>query len=84
MANTSNLARPGAQSSLAKLTEHDVSEIRRAIAAGFGVNDLAAHFGVHRRTVSRIAAGLTWREPETALFEPLERFIAHTCYPTSH
>lgn len=45
----------------AKLTETDVREIRGQAATGMTQTAIAAHFGVHRSTVSDILTGKWWR-----------------------
>jgi hypothetical protein len=40
-----------------KLTAEMVAEIRIRRAAGENINVLAAHFGVHKATISRVARG---------------------------
>jgi hypothetical protein len=44
----------------AKLTDEEVGVIRRGLAAGAQVNLVARRFGVHRRTIQKIARGQTW------------------------
>lgn len=43
-----------------KLTESDVWQIRFFARGGLRHSDVARHFGVSRRSVSDIAAGVTW------------------------
>lgn len=56
-------ARPcrGSQNGRAKLTEHDVREIRRLHAAGHGCKRLARQFGVSAFAVLTIFNGQGWR-----------------------
>lgn len=51
------------------LTDSEVEEVRRLYRAGARTTDIAALFGVHRSTVSRIARGLR-------RVEPLEREVS--------
>jgi hypothetical protein len=46
----------------ARLTVAKVREIRQRIAQGESAKILAAHFGVHRKTIYRIAKGQGWQE----------------------
>lgn len=50
----------GERSPMAKLTEHDVIEIRALLASGFLHREIAANFGVHRKTIGHIANKETW------------------------
>lgn len=57
--------RRGSQMAWARLTEEDVREIRRAYAAGGITQDeLAARYGVGRRTIGDIVARKTWQHVE--------------------
>jgi hypothetical protein len=49
-----------------KLTEHQVSEIRIAIAAGELQRVIAARYGVGQNTISRIKTGESWSEASPA------------------
>jgi hypothetical protein len=51
----------GAKNGRSKLTEADVLEIRRLLAAGETLSTLAANFGVDRSTISKIRRGDTWK-----------------------
>lgn len=44
-----------------KLTESDVLDIRRMLKDGFSYPVIGAKYGVHRRTVERIAKGDAWK-----------------------
>lgn len=43
-----------------KLTSQDVLKIRELLAEGYGTEDLAIKFGVHRYTICRIRSGRRW------------------------
>lgn len=45
-----------------RLTASAVREIRRAYAEGALMADLAARFGVHRRTINDVVTGRTWED----------------------
>ena len=51
----------GSQNGRAKLSEEQVSEIRRRLAAGERQNALAREFGIGLTTMSHLANGHTWR-----------------------
>ena len=44
----------------AKLSEQDVARIRERLAEGDRVGELAAEYGVHQSSVSRIRSGERW------------------------
>lgn len=44
-----------------KLTESDVLDIRKMVGEGFSYAVVGAKFGVHRRTIERIAKGDAWK-----------------------
>lgn len=46
--------------SSAKLNPNDVRKIRRLLSNGYKVASIAQTFGVHRRTIERIASGEAW------------------------
>jgi hypothetical protein len=48
--------------SLNKLTDDQVRDIRRRLAAGEKQRDIAARFGIHQGSVSNIARGLTYKD----------------------
>jgi hypothetical protein len=50
----------GEEHGRAKLTEADVAEILRRLAAGEFQRVIAAAFGISRAAISKIKAGLTW------------------------
>lgn len=50
----------GAGNPKAKLTEADVREIKRRLAAGERNKDLAAEFGVHPNSIAKIKSGEVW------------------------
>ena len=52
--------RRGERNGQAKLTDDDVREIRRRVAAGALQKDVAAMFGVQKMQVSRIVRGERW------------------------
>lgn len=54
----------GEAKSSAKLTEHEVREIRAAIAFGELQKTIAMRYGVIPQTISQIARGKTWRHVE--------------------
>jgi hypothetical protein len=51
----------GARSTLAKLTEDDVHEIRRLLRAGLPQTEIAKRFGVSQPSIGNINTGKTWR-----------------------
>lgn len=51
----------GERQHLAKVTADEVRAIRRAVAAGTPLRDLAARHGVAYSTIQRIVAGQTWK-----------------------
>lgn len=53
--------RMGSQKAMAKLTEADVPEIRRRLAAGETQKAIAADYGIHRVTLGKLARGLIWK-----------------------
>lgn len=53
-------ATKGSRQWLTKLTEQDIPEIRRALAAGVMQKDLAVRFGVSKGTIWHVSQGLTW------------------------
>lgn len=56
------VAQPGSRNGMAKLTEKQVSEIRRLTSLGHRQSDVGAMFSVSQATVSLISRGVTWRE----------------------
>ena len=56
------LAVKGNTKSNARLTEDQVREIKKLLAAGVMGKDIAAQFGVHKATISDIRCGKVWRE----------------------
>jgi hypothetical protein len=50
----------GSKSKVSKLSEADIPEIRRRIAAGDSQRKIAKAFGVNRRTINKINYGITW------------------------
>lgn len=50
----------GSESNLSKLSEPQVAEIRRAVAAGATKNAMARRYGVSRGAIVQIAQGKTW------------------------
>ena len=50
----------GSRNPWSKLTEADVRTIRRCLAEGESVVSISRSYGLHRETVSRIKAGVTW------------------------
>lgn len=51
----------GTKTGHAKLTEGDIPAVRARLAAGDKQDDIAADYGVSRRTIGFIKAGVTWR-----------------------
>ncbi len=51
----------GQRNGCAKLNGDDVTKIRALLANGIQGKDIANQFGVHKATISDIAAGKTWR-----------------------
>jgi len=58
--------RLGSYVHLAKLTDEDVSEIRRLLTTGESQEKIAARFGVKQITISDIKLGKTWKRPSRA------------------
>jgi hypothetical protein len=68
--NTADMVEKGRQAKgekhgRAKLTEADVLEIRRRIAAGESQSSIAADFGIHHTTVGAIKSGKRWSHLKT-------------------
>jgi hypothetical protein len=55
----------GSRVGTSKLTEADVVLIRRLRKEGIGPYALGKRFGVHRKTITRICAGRTWKHITT-------------------
>ena len=53
--------RRGEQMPCSKVTESDVREIRKLIAGGAKIRDVAKRFGVSHTTISRIVTRRSWR-----------------------
>jgi hypothetical protein len=51
----------GEKSPTSKLTAEKVTEIRKLIASGVGVTDIADIYGVHYSTISEIRDGKAWK-----------------------
>lgn len=58
---TTGLTPLGSKRKQTKLSEDDVREIRRLRQKGWLQREIAAHFGLHRRTVGEILQGLYWK-----------------------
>jgi predicted XRE-type DNA-binding protein len=52
--------RHGANNSNVKITEDDVTEIRKLVALGMSQIDVGAQFGIKQPQVSRIIRGVSW------------------------
>ena len=52
----------GSKNGRAKLTERKVRNIKRELARGVGVNEVARKYGVNKSTVSRINSGKIWAQ----------------------
>jgi len=51
----------GSERANSKLNESEVSEIKMLLAGGMMAKDVAGKFGVHRRTITDINIGVTWK-----------------------
>ena len=55
------LMRSGSDTSIAKLTEEDIPEIRQLMVEGLSNQDIAERYCVARGTISKIRDGKTWK-----------------------
>lgn len=56
-----DLVARGEAHSRSKLIDQDVTTIKAMLASGETQTDVAAYFGVHKGTISKIATGKSWR-----------------------
>lgn len=68
-----NPTRYGEKVNGAKLTEKQVIEIKKLLAAGAKQREIAEKFNVSRESISRIQKGIVWSHVEVAGFTPFKR-----------